>query len=83
MHVGLATGTVRSLISNYNRYGPDALEGLSRAGFAPINNYQPMSARFIGDGGTYNVYDPAYNQWSYYLVAYLKLRPVLPARLLG
>lgn len=32
LHVGLATGTVHNLISTYNRYGPDALEGPGRGG---------------------------------------------------
>lgn len=32
LHVGLATGTVHNLISNYNRYGPDAVEGPGRGG---------------------------------------------------
>jgi len=47
LHVGLATGTVHNLISNYNRYGPDAVEGLGRGGRRRAHLTMDEEAEFL------------------------------------
>ena len=47
LHVGLATGTVHNLISNYNRYGPDAVEGRGRGGRRRAHLSRDEEAEFL------------------------------------
>lgn len=47
LHVGLATGTVHNLISNYNRYGPDAPGGLGRGGRRRAHLARDEEAEFL------------------------------------
>ncbi len=47
LHVGLATGTVHNLISNYNRYGPEALEGPGRGGRRRAHMSAKEEAEFL------------------------------------
>ena len=47
LHVGLATGTVHNLISTYNRYGPDAVEGHGRGGRRRAHLGRDEEAKFL------------------------------------
>ena len=47
LHVGLATGTVHNLISNYNRYDPDALDGIGRGGRRRAHLTRDEEAEFL------------------------------------
>ena len=47
LHVGVGKGTVHNLISNYNRFGPEVVEGVGRGGRRNSHLTREEEAQFI------------------------------------
>jgi len=47
LHVGVGKGTVHNLISDYNRFGPDVVEGIGRGGRRNSHMTREEEAEFV------------------------------------